>query len=124
MKLLLDANAFLWWRDDAQQLSPRVADAIRDRSNDIFVSVVSLWEIAIKRSIGKLRFLDDFAEVIAEEEFNLLPVSYAHLRSFENLPRHHRDPFDRMLIAQAVADELPIATNDTMFPRYGVNILW
>jgi PIN domain nuclease of toxin-antitoxin system len=99
-------------------------DEIRDPDNDISVSVVSLWEIAIKRGIGKLEFLEDFQLVMSEEEFSLLAIGYTHLQALEALPLHHRDPFDRLLIAQSIAEDMPVATNDDAFALYGVKTLW
>ena len=124
MRLLVDTNAFLWWRDGSPQLPDRASREIRDSDNDIFVSIVSLWEIMIKRALGKLRFLEDFEEVMAEEGFALLSVGYPHLRRLSDLPRHHRDPFDRLLIAQALAERVPIITEDRAFAGYGVQIVW
>lgn len=124
MRLLLDTNAFLWWRDASPRLPARVSEEIRDPGNEIRISIVSLWEIAVKRAVGKLRFLEDFETVIVEEAFDLLPVSLTHLRSLDTLPLHHRDPFDRLLIAQSVAEDLPIVTNDGAFLRYGVRTFW
>jgi PIN domain nuclease of toxin-antitoxin system len=122
--LLLDTNALLWWREGSPALSPRVRDEIRDPANDVAVSIVSWWEIAIKRALGKLRFLEAFEDVMADEGFTLLQISFAHLRALENLPHPHRDPFDRILIAQSMAEGIPIASNDRAFADYGINILW
>ena len=124
MRLLLDTNAFLWWRDGSRRLSARISDAIRDPDNEISVSIVSLWEIAIKRGIGKLRFLEDFREVMAEEAFNLMSIAYPHLHALEMLPLLHRDPFDRLLIAQSIAEDLPVVTNDGKFALYDVRTFW
>jgi PIN domain nuclease of toxin-antitoxin system len=124
VRLLLDTNAFLWWRDGSPRLSTRIQDEIRDPDNDVSVSVVSLWEIAIKRGIGKLKFLEDFQLVMSEEEFSLLPIGYAHLQALEALPLHHRDPFDRLVIAQSIAEDMPVATSDTAFALYDVKTLW
>jgi PIN domain nuclease of toxin-antitoxin system len=124
LRLLLDTNAFIWWRDGSPRLSQRARDQIGDPDNDIAVSVTSLWEITIKRTLGKLRFLQDFEEVLAEEGFDLLPIGYRHLRALADLPLHHRDPFDRLLIAQALAERVPIATADRSFAVYGVELLW
>jgi PIN domain nuclease of toxin-antitoxin system len=124
MRLLLDTSAFLWWRDDSPRLPARVSDQIRDPDNDIVVSIASLWEIAIKRGLGKLRFLEDFERVMTEEGFDLLTVTYPHLRVLGELPLHHRDPFDRLLISQSLADRLPVATNDRSFAAYPVEIVW
>jgi len=124
MRLLLDTNAFLWWRGASPRLSARAGNQIRDPANEIVVSIVSLWEISIKRGLGKLRFLEDFEEVMAEEEFDLLGVHYTHLRALDGLPHHHGDPFDRLLIAQSISESLPVVTNDGAFPRYDVRTLW
>lgn len=124
MRLLLDTNAFLWWRDSSPQLSGRVGDLIRDPANQIVVSIVSFWEIAIKRGLGKLGYLEDFGEVMAEEDFHLLTIAYVHLRTLEEMPPHHGDPFDRLLIAQSISEGTPIATSDHVFARYDVRTLW
>ena len=124
MRLLLDSNTFLWWRAGSEKLTERAERMIGDTDNDTAVSVVTLWEIAIKRGIGKLRFLEDFEAVMTEEAFDLLPISYAHLRTLETVPMHHRDPFDRLLIAQALAEGIPIATGDRVFAAYGVQVIW
>jgi PIN domain nuclease of toxin-antitoxin system len=124
VRVLLDTNALLWWRNGSSTLSQRAQDEIRDPSNDVTISIVCWWEIAIKRSLGKLQFLEVFEDVMADEGFSLLPISYSHLRALENLPQPHRDPFDRMLIAQSIAENLPIVTNDRAFGDYGINTLW
>lgn len=124
MRFLLDTNTFLWWRSGSGRLPTRVSDQIGDPNNDIVVSLASLWEIAIKRMLGKLRFLEDFEEVITDEGFVLLNITYAHLRMLGDLPQHHRDPFDRLLISQSLAERVPIITNDRAFSAYGVGIIW
>ena len=88
------------------------------------MSIATLWEIAIKRGLGKLRFVEDFQGVMRDETFGLLPISYDHLRASEELSRHHRDPFDRLLIAQALSEGIPIATGDRVFAAYGVQVVW
>jgi PIN domain nuclease of toxin-antitoxin system len=122
LRLLLDTGVLLWWRDDSPRLPGRISDKIRDPDNVILVSIISFWEIAIKRALGKLEFHDDFEEVMAEEGFDLLPLTYPHLRCLNDLPLLHRDPFDRLLIAQALAERLPIVTADRNFAAYGVEI--
>jgi PIN domain nuclease of toxin-antitoxin system len=124
MRLLLDTNAFLWWRSGSGRLPTRVSDQIGDPDNNIVVSIASLWEIAIKCGRGKLRFLEDFEDVMADEEFDLLNITYAHLRVLGELPLHHRDPFDRLLISQSFAERIPIVTADQAFAAYGVGIVW
>ena len=124
MRFLLDSNAFLWWRNGSRRLSKRAGSEIRSPDNNILVSIATSWEITIKMVLGKLRFLEDFEEVIQTEGFILLPISYQHLRQLETLPRHHGDPFDRLLIAQALAEGIPIATADCRFAAYGLQIVW
>ena len=124
MRFLLDTNALLWWRDGSSTLSKRAQDEIRDPANDVTISIVSWWEIAIKRSLGKLQFLEVFEDVMADEGFSLLPISYSHLSSLEKLPQSHRDPFDRLLIAQSLAENIPVVTNDRKFADYGITIVW
>lgn len=124
MRLLLDTNALLWWRDGSPRLPDRIGDIVRDPDNDIVVSIVSVWEITIKKTLGKLQFAEDFEEVMADEAFDLLPVTYPHLRRLADLPLLHRDPFDRLLIAQALAERVPVATADRNFAAYGVDIVW
>jgi PIN domain nuclease of toxin-antitoxin system len=124
VRLLLDTNAFLWWREESPRLPTRVRDQIRDPDNDIVVSIASLWEVAIKRGLGKLQFFEDFEEVMKEEEFDLLAITHGHLRVLGDLPQHHRDPFDRLLISQCLAERIPIVTGDRAFAAYSVEIVW
>ncbi|HTQ34868.1 MAG TPA: type II toxin-antitoxin system VapC family toxin [Stellaceae bacterium] len=124
MRLLLDTHAFVWWVGDATNLGQRARSAIDDAANEILLSVASLWELTIKRGNGKLDFPFDFETVVNDEGFRVLPISYGHLGALETLPRLHRDPFDRMLIAQAIADDLVLATRDDRLSAYGVTILW
>lgn len=99
MKLLLDTHVVLWWLDDPNQLSDDARDAIAEPANQVFVSSVVAWEIAIKRSIGKPTAPADIASAIVDSGFDELPVRSDHAWAVESLPNHHRDPFDRMLIA-------------------------
>jgi len=124
MRLLLDSNAFIWWRNGSRRLPRRVASEIESPDNEVIVSVASLWEITIKRALGKLQFLEEFEAVLAAEEFELLSINYRHLRALGSLPSHHRDPFDRLVIAQALTEGIPIATGDRAFAPYGVQIVW
>jgi len=93
-------------------------------TNEVVVAIGALWELAIKRSFQKLHFPFDFETVLREENFQVLPISFAHLHAFDALPRLHRDPFDRMMIAQALAEGIPIATGDRVFAAYGVQVIW
>jgi PIN domain nuclease of toxin-antitoxin system len=124
MRLLLDANAFLWWVTDSPRLSAEARAAISEERNDIVVGIGALWELAIKRSLQKLHFPFDFETVLRDEDFQVLAVGFAHLRALDALPRHHNDPLDRLLIAQALVEGIPIATGDRRFPAYGVQIVW
>jgi PIN domain nuclease of toxin-antitoxin system len=124
MRLLLDANAFVWWVTDSPRLSAASRAAIADALNDVLVSIGALWELAIKCSLQKLHFPFDFEAALRDEDFQMLPISFAHLRTLDALPQHHRDPFNRLLIAQALTERLPIATADRRFAAYGVQIVW
>jgi PIN domain nuclease of toxin-antitoxin system len=124
MRLLLDANSFVWWVTASPRLTAAVRAVIADRTNEIVVGVGAVWELTIKRALRKLRFPFDFETELRNENFGVLPISFAHLRALDGLPFHHGDPFDRLLIAQALAEGIPIATADRRFAAYGVQIVW
>lgn len=124
MRLLLDSNAFLWWVTNSRRLSTVAREAIADDTNAILVGIGSLWELAIKRSIGKLDFPHDFRAVLSDEAFELLSINFEHLRALEALPLYHRDPFDRLLIAQAIAENIAVVTTDSKFAHYDVRLFW
>lgn len=129
MRLLLDTHAFLWWVFADPKLSRRARTAIgHDVENQVFVSAASAWEIATKHRIGKLAdaavVAGDVAGTIAEEGFNELSVSVRHAERAGSLVGHHQDPFDRMLIAQAMLDDLALVSNERAFDVYGVKRLW
>jgi len=124
VRLLVDTHVLLWWRDDSPQLSPRARREIADSKNEVCVSVVTLWEIVLKRSTGKLNFPDDLEQVLQEDSFTLMPIGFQHLRTIERLPFLHKDPFDRMMIGQALSEGIPIATGDRIFAAYGAQIVW
>jgi PIN domain nuclease of toxin-antitoxin system len=105
-------------------LTKTASDAIADPANDIAIGIGVLWEIGIKRSLGKTHFPFDFETVLGDEDFTILPIVFRHLRVLDGLPQLHRDPFDRLLIAQALAERLPIVTADRAFAGYGVTIVW
>ena len=122
MRLLLDTHALLWWLADAG-LTDQARDAIADPANLIMVSAASAWEISIKKALGKLAAPDDLEQQVDAGGFSALPVSVAHAIAAGQLPRHHDDPFDRMLIAQAFAEGLTIVTHDKRFTDYDVAML-
>ena len=123
MILLLDANALLWWLADDPTLSRQARRAIADPGNDVLVSAASVWEIAIKRAIGKLEAPDGVVDAIESAGFGGLPISLSDAADAGRLPPHHRDPFDRMLVAQAQRLDAVIATRDTAFGPYDVETL-
>lgn len=121
MRCLLDSHTFLWFITDAPETSQKANSLVLDESVDVFISIVSFWEISIKNSLGKLR-LDvpyvSLLEAALKNGFEILPVSFAHTSIINELPFHHRDPFDRMLIAQAIAENLDIIGVDAIFDTY------
>ena len=121
-RLLLDTHVLLWAFEDDPQLDEGVRGAITDPGNEVFVSAASVWEIAIKRSLGKVRFAGDVAATVEQAGFLELPVTFFHAEQAGGLPPHHRD-LDRMLVAQAQAEGLVLVTNDANIPRYGVRTL-
>lgn len=123
MKILLDTRILLWWLADSPSLSTRARELIADPDNAVFVSAVTLWEIWLKQSLGKLRLPADFEERLAGESFERLPLLAAHTREVASLPWRHRDPFDRMLIAQARASGLSFLTADEVAATYGESVL-
>jgi len=122
-RLLLDTHVFLWWRAEPDRLVPEARRAIAE-AEIVFVSVASAWEAAIKVSLGKLRLPEPFESGVVASSFEKMPVTFAHAAQVAELPHHHRDPFDRMLIAQASADDLTLVTHDRKFQDYEVEILW
>ena len=123
-RLLVDTHALLWWLTDDRALSRTAREALADPANEPLVSAASVWEIAIKRSLGKLSAPEDLPERISEEGFSWLAISPAHAWQVRELPAHHHDPFDRMLIAQALTEHVPVITTDSRFTEYGVEIRW
>ena len=122
-RLLLDTHVLLWALEDSQALSADARQSIADTRNEVFVSAVSIWEMAIKRSLGKLRAPDNLADTVQEAGFAALPITLAHAEQAGMLPPHHRDPFDRMLVAQALAEGLVVVTDDALIPKYGVRTM-
>ncbi len=122
-RLLLDTHTLLWWLAGDPQLGAKAQSVIADPHNEVFVSAASTWEIAIKQSLGKLTAPKGLASVVEEEGFSSLPISLFHGEQAGYLPEHHKDPFDRMLIAQAQAEGLEIVTSDEKFQAYGVRLL-
>jgi PIN domain nuclease of toxin-antitoxin system len=123
MNLCLDTHALLWWLDDNPALSEMGRNAISDINNVIVLSAAVIWEIRIKQSIGKLGIPPDFYQTIKTQGFELLPIHPDHAYAVGGLPHHHRDPFDRMIIAQAKHEGLCVLTHDRIFKEYDIAIL-
>ena len=128
MRLLLYTHAFLWFVQRDKRLSSNVRTLIEDPANDIFLSIASNWEIAIKASLGKIAFNEPFATFLPNQlNFNTiatLPITIAHTIALSTLPNHHRDPFDRMIIAQAIVEQIPVLVSDPAFRSYPITTLW
>ena len=128
MKLLLDTHMLLWAATDDSQLSRQARSVLLDRQNTLYLSVASAWEIVIKYQSGKLRLPDTpepfLRRTLQELVIESLPVTLEHALRVQILPNHHRDPFDRILIAQAHSENLTILTNDPVFANYPVRTLW
>ena len=128
MKYLLDTHALLWFLAGGKQLSGKARQLIEDLDNEIFVSIVSLWEIAIKVSLGKLTLTKSFEDLFPEQlhlnSIEILPITVDSLIKLTALPSHHRDPFDRLIIAQALVEGLPIIGVDSAFDAYGISREW
>jgi PIN domain nuclease of toxin-antitoxin system len=123
-RLLVDTHALLWWLADDPGLSATAREALAEPANDVVVSTASIWEIAIKRALGKLSAPDDLPSHIEAAGFGWLPVQAAHAWQVRDLPPHHRDPFDRLLVAQSLVEQLPVITADARFSAYGVDVRW
>jgi PIN domain nuclease of toxin-antitoxin system len=124
MRLLLDTHVLIWSTVDPGRLSDDAATAISDPENDLFVSAVSGWEVAVKRAQGRLQFPEVDRALLADRRMVELPISLAHAAEAGALPLHHRDPFDRLLIAQARVDDLIVLTRDRAFDSYDVRRHW
>ena len=123
MRLLLDTHTLLWVFDGSARLSPAAAQAVADGRNEIYVSAVTAWEIAIKSSLGKLRVRGDYERGLEEYRFRELQISTRHALAVRDLPPHHRDPFDRLLVAQAKLEGLTMVTRDERFGEYDVDYI-
>lgn len=120
MRLLLDTHVLIWWLEGGDRLTPDLIERLEARDTSTAVSAATVWEIEIKRALGKLDAPDDLLDQVTASGFAQLPISAAHAVAAGRLPRHHDDPFDRMLIAQALAEQRTIVTRDRRFEQYGV----
>ena len=128
MRLLLDTHTFLWFINGDENLSQRSKILIQESDNEVFISIATLWEITIKTSLGKLELSQPFDLLIPREltnnEFTQLPITIEHLIKLGSLPFHHRDPFDRLLIAQSLYEQMPLISKDSEFDDYELERIW
>lgn len=129
MKLLLDTHAFIWWYNEPQRLLAKVLAACQDVENSLMLSVASAWEMQIKTQLGKLRLAKPLSEIIRHQQdqnqLQVLPITLPVVYALDNLPlNNHRDPFDRLLIAQAQVDQLLLVSSDSQFGQYTVSLFW
>jgi PIN domain nuclease of toxin-antitoxin system len=127
MDLLLDTNAFLWFCEDNPKLSSTAKQYIENQNNTSFVSMASLWEIAIKLSLGKIKLkipFEKFIELVEDNGFKILSITFEHTLNVSQLEFYHRDPFDRLIIAQGIVEDIPIISADSKFDGYTVNRIW
>jgi PIN domain nuclease of toxin-antitoxin system len=126
MRFLLDTHTFIWWNLDLPPLPARILALIVDPQNTILLSLVSVWEMQVKLQVGKLTLPTSLPEIIEKqsEQLQLLPMTLAHIFALEQLPMNHRDPFDRLLIAQAQVEDIPLLTHDTIFAKYPIRVVW
>jgi PIN domain nuclease of toxin-antitoxin system len=128
MNVLIDAHALLWFLAGSSKLSAKALECIQNAQNTLFVSPATLWEISIKDALGKLILPEPFDQIfparLDASSILILPILMPHLHEHRQLPFHHHDPFDRLVIAQALADDLTLISCDTEFRAYGVKLLW
>ena len=128
MRLLVDTHVFLWWVEGDRVLPAKVRAALANPENECLISLVSAWELTIKASLGKLKLARPVQHYVVEHvtanSFRFLDIRMPHIGRIQTLPAHHGDPFDRLLIAQALEEKLPIATVDPVFSKYGVKRIW
>lgn len=128
MRLLLDTHTFLWWDADANQLPDSLLSSLQDPTHNLILSVVSVWEMQIKAALGKLELRTPLAKLVSEQRakngIHVLPIHLQHVLTLEMLPDHHKDPFDRLLIAQAKSEGLTLVSKDKVFTSYNVPLLW
>lgn len=128
MRVLIDTHVFIWWTSDYKNLSLSVYNLLCDLNTEVFLSIVSIWEMQIKLSLGKIQFKTPLPQLIENEvkrnKIQLLPIGLSHIYALSDLPNYHRDPFDRLLIAQAKSEKLVIISIDEKFDGYEIERLW
>jgi len=128
LDLLFDTHSFIWWADEPTKLSPIALAALEDENNRLFLSDASIWEMQIKIQLGKIKLKLPLRDLIESQQrdnkVEILPISTEHILALDNLPFYHKDPFDRLLIAQSIAENFTIITVDSEFPAYPAKLLW
>jgi len=128
MKILLDTHAFIWWDSEPEKLSAQVLQICQEANNHLLLSVVSVWEMQIKLQLNKLTLSLPLAQLIeSQQEKNqliILPITLPHVLAVQNLPFHHKDPFDRLLIAQAIVEGISVLSHDPQIHKYAVQCIW
>jgi len=128
MNLLLDTHAFVWWANEPDKLSDKVLNLLKNRENQLILSVASAWEMQIKMQLGKLKLETALQDLIKSQqitnELKILVVNLKHVLELDKLPYHHKDPFDRILIAQANIEDFTIVSKDDIFSKYPVKVIW
>ena len=128
MKYLLDTHVFIWMANEPAKLSSTAAQLITDPANWLLLSLASVWEMQIKIQLGKMRLKLPLTELVAQQrqtnQIQLLPITFRHIITLENLPSHHKDPFDRLLIAQAIFEDIALIGDDPLIAKYPVKVVW
>ena len=127
MQLLLDTHPFIWFINGDNHLPKKVKSLITDSENECFISIASIWEIAIKSSLGRLELASDFDQItnfLFENDITILPIKFSHLQTLMTLEYYHRDPFDRIMIAQSISENLLLLSKDGEFAKYSVRLRW
>ena len=127
MDLLIDTHAVIWFITDDNKLPVNIRQLIEDKSNNCYISIASYWEIAIKSSLGRLDLNSNLSEIfriIEDSGFEILPITIKHILENANLKFHHQDPFDRIIIAQAIIEELSVISKDNEFEKYEISLIW
>ncbi len=128
MNLLLDTHAFIWWATEPEKLSPNAQSLLADLSNSLLLSVVTVWEMQIKSQLGKLQLNLPLRELVEGQQrvngLRVLSIELEHVLALDSLPAHHKDPFDRLLIAQATVEDAALVSKDNAFVNYAVKLLW
>jgi PIN domain nuclease of toxin-antitoxin system len=128
MKLLLDTHAFMWWHSEPERIPKDTLILLQNPNHQLFISLVSLWEMQIKIQLGKLTLKDDLETMIINEQqrnnINLISITFAHILKLKELPSYHKDPFDRLLIAQAQIEDAILISRDSIFQNYDCSVIW